>query len=46
MNVLLVTNNNKDIDFSFSKEVVEYLKSKDITLYSDDEELINHLRSK
>lgn len=41
MNVLLVTNNNKDTDFSFSKEVIEYLRSKDITLYSDDEELIN-----
>ena len=41
MNVLLVTNNNKDVDFSFSRDVIEYLKAKGVTLYSDEKELIN-----
>lgn len=41
MNVLLVINNNKDVDFSFSKQVIEYLTSKNVNVFSDDENVAN-----
>jgi len=39
MNVLLVVNGSKDKGFNISKEIVEYLNVKEISVYTDDEEL-------
>ena len=41
MNIFLVVNNNKDIDFNLSKEIIGYLFSKNNNIYSDDKTLIN-----
>lgn len=41
MNVFFVVNNSKDIDFTLSKEIVEYLRNKKVNIYSDDKELID-----
>jgi NAD+ kinase len=40
MKVLFFVNNNKDKDYLISKEVVEYLNYKNITVYTNDEELV------
>lgn len=41
MNILLVTNSNKDIENHFSKEVIEYLIFKKQKIYSDDGTIAN-----
>lgn len=41
MNILLITNNNKDANYNLTKEVISYLKDKNNNIYSDSEELVN-----
>lgn len=40
MNILLVTNNNKDLDYDFSKKVIDYLNTKKQHVYSTVSELV------
>lgn len=39
MKVLFVVNDNKDKDYKISSGIIDYLKGKDITVYSDNENL-------
>lgn len=41
MNILLVTNKNKDIDYNFTSEVIEYLKIKNIHIFTEEKQLVN-----
>ena len=41
MNVFLVVNNNKDVNFTLTEEIVAYLCNKNVNIYSDDKVLIN-----
>ena len=38
MNVLFVMNNNKDKDYSLSANIIDFLKEKQLTIYSDNNE--------
>ena len=51
MNVLLVANDKKDVDLSFTKEVEKYLKEKNVNIYYDyklmlDTEGLNKIKEK
>ena len=45
MNVLFIINNNKDAGYSISNGVIEFLKEKDLVIYSEDLDLVNKFKS-
>lgn len=42
MNVLLVANDNKDVNLLISKEIIGYLKEKNVTIYCDEQLMVDN----